>query len=51
MEAQLKSDEERRRAEEIRVPERVMMETAAPWDYGQRRVSLTGNPRRRFEDG
>jgi 2-polyprenyl-6-methoxyphenol hydroxylase-like FAD-dependent oxidoreductase len=34
MEAQLKSDEERRRAEQIRVPERVMMETAAPWDYG-----------------
>jgi 2-polyprenyl-6-methoxyphenol hydroxylase-like FAD-dependent oxidoreductase len=51
MEAQLKSDEERRRAEQIRVPERVMMETAAPWDYGQRRVSLTGYPRRRFEDG
>jgi 2-polyprenyl-6-methoxyphenol hydroxylase-like FAD-dependent oxidoreductase len=33
MEAQLKSDEERRRAQEIRVAERVMMETAAPWDY------------------
>jgi 2-polyprenyl-6-methoxyphenol hydroxylase-like FAD-dependent oxidoreductase len=30
MEAQLKSEEERRRAEELRVPERVMMETAAP---------------------
>ena len=51
MEAQLKSDEERRRAEQIRVPERVMMETAAPWDYGQRSVSLTGYPRRRLEDG
>jgi hypothetical protein len=30
MEAQLKPEEERRRAEELRVPERVMMETAAP---------------------
>jgi 2-polyprenyl-6-methoxyphenol hydroxylase-like FAD-dependent oxidoreductase len=30
MEAQLKSEGERRRAEELRVPERVMMETAAP---------------------
>jgi 2-polyprenyl-6-methoxyphenol hydroxylase-like FAD-dependent oxidoreductase len=30
MEAQLKSERERRRAEELRVPERVMMETAAP---------------------
>jgi 2-polyprenyl-6-methoxyphenol hydroxylase-like FAD-dependent oxidoreductase len=30
MEVQLKSGEERRRAEELRVPERVMMETAAP---------------------
>jgi 2-polyprenyl-6-methoxyphenol hydroxylase-like FAD-dependent oxidoreductase len=33
MEAQSKSVEERRHAEEIRLPERVMMETAAPWDY------------------
>jgi 2-polyprenyl-6-methoxyphenol hydroxylase-like FAD-dependent oxidoreductase len=33
MEAQLKSAEERRRAQEARLPERVMMETAAPWDY------------------
>ena len=33
MEAQLKSEEERRRAQEQRFPERVMMETAAPWDY------------------
>jgi hypothetical protein len=30
MEVQLKSGEERRRAEELLVPERVMMETAAP---------------------
>jgi 2-polyprenyl-6-methoxyphenol hydroxylase-like FAD-dependent oxidoreductase len=34
MEAQLKSEEERRRAEALRVPERVMMETAAPMDFG-----------------
>jgi 2-polyprenyl-6-methoxyphenol hydroxylase-like FAD-dependent oxidoreductase len=34
MEAQLKSEEERRRAQELRIPERVMMETAAPLDYG-----------------
>jgi len=33
MEAQLKSEEERRRAEAQRVPERVMMETAAPMDF------------------
>jgi 2-polyprenyl-6-methoxyphenol hydroxylase-like FAD-dependent oxidoreductase len=33
MEAQLKSEDERRRAQEARQPERVMMETAAPWDY------------------
>jgi 2-polyprenyl-6-methoxyphenol hydroxylase-like FAD-dependent oxidoreductase len=33
MAAQLKSEEERRREQEIRLPERVMMETAAPWDY------------------
>lgn len=33
MEAQLKSEDERRRAEEQRVPEQVMMETAAPVDY------------------
>ena len=32
MEAQLKSEEQRRRAEETRIPERVMMETAIPWD-------------------
>lgn len=34
MEAQLKSEDERRRAEEERVPEQVMMETAAPMHYG-----------------
>ncbi len=34
MEAQLKSEQERRRAEAQRVPERVMMETAAPMDFG-----------------
>ncbi len=33
MEAQLKSEPERRRAEEMRVPEQVMMETAAPLNY------------------
>ena len=33
MEAQLKSEEERSRAEELRVPERVMMETAAPMAF------------------
>lgn len=33
MEAQLKSDAERRAAEAARVPEQVMMETAAPLDY------------------
>jgi 2-polyprenyl-6-methoxyphenol hydroxylase-like FAD-dependent oxidoreductase len=33
MEAQLKSDEERQRAEQARVPEQVMMETAAPMNY------------------
>ena len=36
MEAQLKSDEERRQAEARRVPEQVMMETAAPSEtWGQ----------------
>ena len=34
MEAQLKSEDERRRAEQQRVPERVMMETAYPTDFG-----------------
>ena len=34
MEAQLKSEEERSRAEALRVPERVMMETAAPMTFG-----------------
>lgn len=34
MESQLKSEEERRAAELARVPEQVMMETAAPMDYG-----------------
>lgn len=34
MEAQLKSDDERRRAEAQRVPEKVMIETAAPVNYG-----------------
>jgi hypothetical protein len=33
MESQLKSEEERRQAEVARVPERVMMETAAPMRY------------------
>jgi 2-polyprenyl-6-methoxyphenol hydroxylase-like FAD-dependent oxidoreductase len=33
MESQLKSEEERRQAELARVPERVMMETAAPMRY------------------
>jgi hypothetical protein len=33
MEAQLKPDEERRRAQAARIPEQVMMETAAPVDY------------------
>lgn len=33
MEAQLKPPEERRRAEAARIPERVMLETAAPMDY------------------
>jgi 2-polyprenyl-6-methoxyphenol hydroxylase-like FAD-dependent oxidoreductase len=44
MEAQLKSDEERRRAEEIRVPETVMMETAAPWDYDITTPALRATP-------
>lgn len=35
MEAQLKSEEERERAQQRRIPEQVMMETAAPIDYGQ----------------
>ncbi|HUF21726.1 MAG TPA: FAD-dependent monooxygenase [Burkholderiales bacterium] len=35
MEAQLKSDEERRRAQAARIPEQVMMETAAPVNYEQ----------------
>src|SRR5262249_40890848 len=34
MEAQLKSEEERERAQQRRIPEQVMMETAAPIDYG-----------------
>jgi 2-polyprenyl-6-methoxyphenol hydroxylase-like FAD-dependent oxidoreductase len=34
MEAQLKSPEERRLAESRRIPEQVMVETAAPFDYG-----------------
>jgi hypothetical protein len=33
MEAQLKPEAERARAEAARVPEQVMMETAAPLDY------------------
>jgi hypothetical protein len=33
MEAQLKSEAERREAERQRVPEQVMMETAAPMLY------------------
>jgi hypothetical protein len=33
MEAQLRSEEERRRAEELRVPERVMMEMGAPMNF------------------
>jgi 2-polyprenyl-6-methoxyphenol hydroxylase-like FAD-dependent oxidoreductase len=33
MEAQLKSEDERRQAEQARVAETVMMETAAPWNY------------------
>ena len=33
MEAQLKSEAERREAEQQRVPEQVMMETAAPMRY------------------
>jgi 2-polyprenyl-6-methoxyphenol hydroxylase-like FAD-dependent oxidoreductase len=33
LEAQLNSEEERRKAQEIRFPERVMMEQAEPWDY------------------
>jgi 2-polyprenyl-6-methoxyphenol hydroxylase-like FAD-dependent oxidoreductase len=32
MEAQLKSEEERQRAEQLRVPERVMMEMGVPWN-------------------
>ena len=35
MEAQLKSNEEREQAQQQRIPEQVMMETAAPMDYGQ----------------
>jgi len=35
MEAQLKSEEERERAQQRRIPEDVMMETAAPMDYGR----------------
>lgn len=35
MEAQLKSAEERERAQQRRIPEQVMMETAAPIDYGR----------------
>jgi hypothetical protein len=33
MEAQLKSPEERQLAESRRIPEKVMLETAAPFDY------------------
>ncbi len=40
MEAQLKSEAERRHAEALRVPEQVMMETAAPLDYNE--LSLRG---------
>jgi len=35
MEAQLKSLEEREQAQQRRIPEQVMMETAAPMDYGR----------------
>jgi 2-polyprenyl-6-methoxyphenol hydroxylase-like FAD-dependent oxidoreductase len=34
MQAQLAPEPERRRAEQARIPEQVMMETAAPFDYG-----------------
>jgi 2-polyprenyl-6-methoxyphenol hydroxylase-like FAD-dependent oxidoreductase len=34
MEAQLKSQDEREQAQRRRIPEQVMMETAAPMDYG-----------------
>lgn len=34
MEAQLKDEATRREAEAARIPERVMLETAAPYDYG-----------------
>jgi 2-polyprenyl-6-methoxyphenol hydroxylase-like FAD-dependent oxidoreductase len=44
MEAQLKSDEERRHAEQIRVPEAVMMETAAPWDFDLTIPALRATP-------
>jgi hypothetical protein len=39
MEAQLGSEEQRRRAQELRVPETVMMETAAYVDYERLSVS------------
>jgi 2-polyprenyl-6-methoxyphenol hydroxylase-like FAD-dependent oxidoreductase len=42
MEAQLKSETERREAEAQREPERVMMETAAPLDYDAMAQSATG---------
>jgi 2-polyprenyl-6-methoxyphenol hydroxylase-like FAD-dependent oxidoreductase len=35
MEAQLKSEQEREQAQQRRIPEQVMMETAAPMDYGR----------------
>jgi 2-polyprenyl-6-methoxyphenol hydroxylase-like FAD-dependent oxidoreductase len=41
MEAQLKPAEERRRAEAARIPERVMLETAAPMDYDQLAAAQT----------
>lgn len=41
MEAQLKPAEQRRRAEAARIPERVMLETAAPMDYD--RLAATEN--------
>ena len=38
MEAQLKPDAERRRAEQLRIPEQVMMETAMPMDFSRQPV-------------
>ncbi|HXV09124.1 MAG TPA: FAD-dependent monooxygenase [Burkholderiales bacterium] len=43
MEAQLKSEAERRAAEAQREPERVMMETAAPLDYDAMAQTATGS--------